>query len=94
MSLAVIDISPLRNGGDTQSVARQIGETCRSIGFFYATGHGVDERLIEHVYRQAAAFHALPQVEKERYHIALSPVTTEVTFRRARRITAQSLAPV
>ena len=72
MSLAIIDISPLRNGGDTQSVARQIGEACRSIGFFYATGHGVDERLIERVYHQAAAFHALPQVEKERYHIALS----------------------
>ena len=72
MSLAVIDISPLWNGDDTKSVARQICQACHSIGFFYATGHGVDERLIERVYRQAAAFHALPQVEKERYHIAFS----------------------
>ena len=40
--LPVID---LRAPAD--AVARSIGDACRAHGFFYAVGHGVDERLGE-----------------------------------------------
>lgn len=72
MSIAVIDISPLRNGSDARSTAQQIGEACSSIGFFYVTNHGINKELIDRVYHQSALFHALSQGEKESYHIALS----------------------
>ena len=50
----VIDISPLF-GDDTtakQKVAAQIGQACRSPGFFYAANHGVDVAKLSEVTRR------------------------------------------
>ncbi|HTO59368.1 MAG TPA: 2-oxoglutarate and iron-dependent oxygenase domain-containing protein [Pseudomonadales bacterium] len=42
----VIDVSALTtDGSDRRSVAQQIGAACRTAGFFYIVGHGVDETL-------------------------------------------------
>ena len=72
--IPVIDAGALDDG---ESAARRalcdaIGEACRGTGFFYVTGHGVPETLIAAAYEQAARFHALPEGEKRRYHIANS----------------------
>lgn len=72
--IPVIDAGALDEG---ESAARRalcdaIGEACRGMGFFYVTGHGVPETLIAATYEQAARFHALPDAEKRRYHIANS----------------------
>jgi isopenicillin N synthase-like dioxygenase len=45
-NVPLIDICPLVTGtGDEQAVASQIGQACSEYGFFYITGHGVDEDL-------------------------------------------------
>ena len=42
----VIDVAPLVTGtGDRSSVAARIGQACRTTGFFYVVGHGIDEGL-------------------------------------------------
>ena len=41
--IPVVDVAPLLSG-DAQgerAVAKEIGDACRGIGFFYITGHGV-----------------------------------------------------
>ncbi len=44
--IPVIEINALIGGrGDRQVVADRIGQACRECGFFYVTGHGVDESL-------------------------------------------------
>lgn len=45
-TIPVIDIRPLVMGnGNQQDVAVQIHAACRNFGFFYITGHGIDETL-------------------------------------------------
>ena len=41
----IIDIGPLAGDGDSGRVAESIARACRSSGFFYVTGHAVDETL-------------------------------------------------
>src|SRR6266699_5239968 len=56
MQIPIVNISALVAGtGDRHVVAAEIGQACRDDGFFYITGHGVDERLqqrLEEVSRQ------------------------------------------
>jgi len=72
--IPVIDASAL-DGGESEArraLCDAIGAACRGTGFFYVTGHGVPAALIAATYEQAARFHALPDDEKQRYHIARS----------------------
>lgn len=43
--LSIIDIRPLILGTGADSVAAEISRACRDCGFFYITGHGVDQAL-------------------------------------------------
>src|SRR5205085_1575457 len=46
MHLPVIDIAPLvSRSNERRRVAAEIGAACREFGFFYVTGHEVDENL-------------------------------------------------
>jgi isopenicillin N synthase-like dioxygenase len=46
ISIPIIDISQLIGGTEGRhAVAARIGQACRECGFFYITGHGVDEGL-------------------------------------------------
>lgn len=69
-TLPIIDISAL-GGDDTRLIreaADEMGRAAREVGFFYITGHGVDLNLIEHAYKTAEAFFALPdQVKRASY---------------------------
>ncbi len=66
-SLPVIDVSPLvADGSDraVQDVGAQIDSACRRFGFFYISGHGVDEGLQEQMDAAARRFFGLPEDEK------------------------------
>jgi isopenicillin N synthase-like dioxygenase len=63
--LPVIDVAPLVTGeGATASVAAAIDAACRSHGFFYISGHGIDDDLQHRLDLAARAFFALPDAEK------------------------------
>jgi isopenicillin N synthase-like dioxygenase len=65
-SLPVIDISRLSSQSiaDRKAVAAQLREACLDKGFFYIQHHGVPETLVEYVFKEAAAFFALPAERK------------------------------
>ncbi|REF95428.1 isopenicillin N synthase-like dioxygenase [Asanoa ferruginea] len=62
--LPVIDVEPLRTGGDAATVAREIESACRDTGFFYVAGHGVPAGLVERLDAAARTFFARPDGEK------------------------------
>jgi isopenicillin N synthase-like dioxygenase len=66
MALPIIDVSPLVTGrGDLELVARAIRAACEDVGFFYAAGHGIPERLISELDQTARKFFALPVERKQ-----------------------------
>jgi polar amino acid transport system ATP-binding protein len=69
-ALPIIDIMPLR-AGDDAGVAAQIGEACRTHGFFYVVGHGVEESLCTALDRLARDFFARPEAEKSAIRMEL-----------------------
>ena len=73
--IPVVDIGPLLDDSDPQSVADQLGDICERIGFLYVTNHGVSEELIANTYAQTEAFFALPLEEKQKVAIEYSGET-------------------
>jgi isopenicillin N synthase-like dioxygenase len=68
VSLPVVDVAPLLRGGDPTDgaarAARQIGDACRTHGFFYVEGHGVDPALEERLLAASRTFFALDEAVK------------------------------
>ncbi|MCF6468986.1 isopenicillin N synthase family oxygenase [Nonomuraea sp. MG754425] len=66
--LPVIDIAPLLVAGAAgvgkQAVADAIGAACRDNGFFYVSGHGVPQALVERLDAASRRFFALPEQAK------------------------------
>ena len=73
-ALPLIDLAPFLAGepGSITEVARQIGEACRSVGFFYLAGHGIAEALIEEVFALSRQFFAQDRAVKDELSIAFS----------------------
>jgi isopenicillin N synthase-like dioxygenase len=65
----VIDISGWEHGDDATraSIAREIDDACRRIGFLQIVGHGVPESLRQSMRSLADEFFSLPFDEKARY---------------------------
>jgi isopenicillin N synthase-like dioxygenase len=58
-NVPVIDVGPLVTGaGDRSRVAADIAHACREWGFFYVTGHGVDEALQRRLEQASRRFFA------------------------------------
>jgi isopenicillin N synthase-like dioxygenase len=55
--------------GNPAQLATEIGESFRAFGFALVQDHGIDPALIAEGWRLTAAFFALPQAEKRRYHL-------------------------
>lgn len=71
-SIPLIDIGPSLSGDEAarRSVAAQIGEACREIGFFQITNHGVSRQAQAGILEQARRFfHELPLAKKKELHI-------------------------
>jgi len=69
-SLPVIDVSPLVDPGAPSAArdaaGRELDAAARRVGFFYATGHGVDAALIERLVALARVFFAQDEANKLR----------------------------
>ena len=71
-AVPIIDVSALVGGpGSADAVAQQISAACRAHGFFYVTGHGVDEALCRRLESQSREFFALPDEQKAAVRMAL-----------------------
>lgn len=64
--LPIIDVTALNSGAvdDMRAVAREIGAACERHGFFYITGHGIPDELIERMFAESARFFAIPAAHK------------------------------
>jgi isopenicillin N synthase-like dioxygenase len=65
MTLPVIDLA----SAPPQALAQRIDEALCSAGFFALTGHGVPAAVTQAAFDAAHRFFALPQAQKERWHI-------------------------
>jgi len=64
--LPIIDVTALNGGAidDIGTVAREIGAACERHGFFYMTGHGIPDALMERMFAESRRFFAMPPAEK------------------------------
>jgi isopenicillin N synthase-like dioxygenase len=60
--IPTLDISPYLSGrpGGCESVAAQLRDISRTVGFFYLKGHDIPQDLIDRVFAESRRFHALP----------------------------------
>jgi len=67
--LPVIDLSPLHSDDPAghASVARALGDAARSSGFFYITGHGISQDLMDGMFAASKEFHNKPRSFKMRW---------------------------
>ncbi|HSV60003.1 MAG TPA: isopenicillin N synthase family oxygenase [Variovorax sp.] len=71
-TLPIIDVSPLVAGAPARdAVAARIGEACRTHGFFYVTGHGVDAALVRRLQALSRQFFALDTATKMQWRMEL-----------------------
>ena len=59
-----------RFASDRDAFVSELGDTYREWGFAGIRGHGIPASLIDDAYRVFAAFFALPEDAKRRYHVA------------------------
>ena len=71
MHVPVIDLSPFRdNTPEKASVVEAIGEACRTHGFFYIVGHGINNSLQKQLELYSRLFFEQDEKEKLRIHMA------------------------
>jgi len=60
--IPVIDVTSLRTRAPDgeRAIAREIGNACRGIGFFYITGHGIAPETLAGVFRLSQEFFTAP----------------------------------
>lgn len=73
-TLPVIDLAPLIDGTPEgrAAVAGALGAAARGSGFFYVTGHGIPQPLIDALFDASRAFHEMPRHWKMRYWCGFS----------------------
>ncbi|MEM1345716.1 MAG: 2-oxoglutarate and iron-dependent oxygenase domain-containing protein [Pseudomonadota bacterium] len=69
-AIPVIDLAPLREGTDPESVAKALQAASTGLGFLYVRGHGIPETVIETARAEAYAFFRAPATDKE--HVRVS----------------------
>src|SRR5262249_21040936 len=66
--IPTIDIAGYMAGdmGAIPRIARELAHTTETVGFFYLTGHGVPQSLIDRMFSDGKRFFALPLEEKRK----------------------------
>ena len=59
-SIPILDLGPYLVGapGADVRLAAELRRACEEIGFYFITGHGVPQSLIDAAFSEAARFHA------------------------------------
>lgn len=71
--IPIIDVTELINGTDGKyKVAQQIGDACRTYGFFYISGHGVSETLQDTIEELSIKFYSQPLEEKQKIRMSVT----------------------
>lgn len=67
-SLPVIDVADLSSANPDKraAVGRALRDACLDKGFFYCSGHGIPQGLIDAVFAQSQSLFALPNEEKDK----------------------------
>ena len=68
--IPIIDIAPLRNGGDKQAVAKALHDASREVGFIYVRGHGIDQADLDAARQAALNFFRAPLAQKETVRVS------------------------
>lgn len=74
-ALPIISVAGLTSDDHTQrqAVARQLGQACREVGFFYVTDHGIEPPILARAFSDAQRLFDLPLATKQAMSIKLSP---------------------
>ena len=80
-AIPVIDFGPYFEGDGTAlgPLAAAVRTACEETGFFYLSGHGVPDDLVEETFEAARRFHALPLEQKlelkiDQYNVGYLPM--------------------
>ena len=68
--IPVIDLGPLRNGGDPKPVADALHRASREVGFIYVANHGIPETLIDETRAAALDFFRSPDDQKNQVAVS------------------------
>jgi len=73
-AIPIIDFSPAFRSSPAdpeglEAVAREVRRASETVGFFYLTGHGVSDAVVERAFAASREFHALPLDEKLRLQL-------------------------
>lgn len=73
-NIPIVDFAPFLSGRDDErrAVVERLGQVSRDVGFFFLTGHGVGEDLIQRLIEAAERFFALPLDRKMESYIGRS----------------------
>ena len=73
-ALPNLDLSRLQAGpAQRDAFLTELRETAHDLGFFYLSGHGIDERLIHQILNLSRRFFALPEQDKLAIEMVHSP---------------------
>jgi isopenicillin N synthase-like dioxygenase len=73
-ALPILDLRKFEEGdAERAAFLVELRETARGVGFFYLTGHGISERLIDDVLSLSKRFFALPEQDKLAIEMVNSP---------------------
>ncbi|OAG00711.1 Clavaminate synthase-like protein [Paraphaeosphaeria sporulosa] len=56
------------NLDDRKELAKEVGDACRNVGFFYAVNHGVEEQILDDTFSAVKRFFDLPTEVKMEVH--------------------------
>ena len=74
-SLPIIDLESFVEGdaATKQQISQAAVDACESAGFFYVSGHGIEEQVFESAKRAALEFFRMPSEYKGKVHISQFP---------------------
>lgn len=71
-SIPVVDITPLRDGSDPDTVASELLAASQNLGFIYVRGHGIPHRVIGAARNAGSEFFHLSEKQKAAYKVSKS----------------------